>query len=111
MSRLIVLILLFVAALLETGGDALVRTALHASSTGSRIGSFVVGGLALFGYGYVVNRPPWDFGRLLGVYIVFFFVIAQLTSWLVFSQRPATPILVGGAFVVAGGVIMTMFSA
>jgi hypothetical protein len=26
-----------------------------------------------------VNAPPWDFGKLLGLCVVFFFVIAQLT--------------------------------
>lgn len=109
MSRPIVLTLLFLAALLEAGGDALVRTALYTSENTARVGYFVFGGVALFGYGYVVNRSPWDFGRILGVYIVLFFIVAQLTSWLVFSQRPATPILVGGAFVIAGGVIMTVF--
>ena len=34
-----------------------------------------MGGLVLFSYGYLVNSPPWDFGRLLGVYIVCFFVV------------------------------------
>ena len=70
----------------------------------------VVGGLVLFSYGYVVNTPPWAFGRLLGIYVVLFFVIAQLISWLVFEQPPSTGVLVGGVFVVIGGAIMSVWS-
>ena len=30
--------------------------------------------------GYVVNAPSWEFGRVHGVYVVFFFVVAQIIS-------------------------------
>src|SRR5713226_2966940 len=81
------LILLFTAALMESGGDALVRLGLHASTTLVRTALFLAGGVVLFAYGYVVNATGWDFGRLLGVYVVFFYVVAQLLSWIVFHQR------------------------
>ena len=109
MSRTTALVVLFVAALLEAGGDALVRSALHTSATATRLAFFALGAVVLFSYGYVVNKPAWDFGRLLGIYVVFFFVVAQAISWLVFNQRPTTPIVVGGAFIVAGGVVMSVF--
>jgi hypothetical protein len=99
--------ILFLAAVLEAGGDALVRSGLGASAGPLRWAFFVVGGLVLFSYGYVVNTPTWEFGRLLGVYVVFFFVVAQLISWLWFGQPPARGVLLGGAFIVTGGVIMT----
>ena len=54
----VTLLLLFAAALLEAGGDAVVRTGLHASTTFMRMALFVAGGLVLFSYGYVVNAPP-----------------------------------------------------
>jgi len=101
------LLLLLTAALLEASGDAVVRLGLHASTTLVRMALFVIGGVILFSYGYAVNAPPWDFGRLLGVYVVFFFLIAQLISWIVFHQRPSTAVLVGGAFIVAGGIIIS----
>lgn len=103
----ITLFVLFIAALLEAGGDAIVRVGLHTSTTVSRMILFVGGGLVLFTYGYVVNAPPWDFGRLLGLYVVFFFVVAQAISWIVFHQRPSTGVLVGGAFIVLGGIIIS----
>src|SRR5437867_4145950 len=104
----VTLLLLFAAALLEAGGDALVRAGLQASTNGVRAGLFAIGGLALFSYGYVVNAPPWDFGRLLGIYVVFFFAVAQLISWIIFHQRPSTALLIGGAFIVAGGIIISV---
>jgi drug/metabolite transporter superfamily protein YnfA len=101
------LVLLFTAALLEAVGDALVRLGLHASSALVRTALFLTGAVVLFGYGYVVNAPSWDFGRLLGVYVVFFFVVAQLISWMVFHQRPSSNVLIGGAFIIAGGIIIS----
>ena len=98
---------LVLAALLEAGGDALVRCGLTARTTGVRVAFFVLGGLVLFAYGAIVNRPAWDFGRLLGVYVVVFFIVAQLISWLVFGQPPTRAVVIGGAFVLAGGAIMS----
>ena len=101
------LLTLLLAAVLEAGGDALVRAALHASPW-RRVSLFAAGAVVLFAYGYTVNAPPWNFGRLLGVYVVIFFLVAQLIAWLVFHQRPAGGVWLGGAFIVAGGVIMTV---
>jgi small multidrug resistance family-3 protein len=110
MSHASALFVLLIAAILEAGGDALVRSGLRASILPVRLGLFALGGLVLFSYGYVVNAPAWDFGRLLGIYVVFFFLIAQLVSWLVFGQPPTRAVLIGGAFVVTGGVIMSTWS-
>jgi small multidrug resistance family-3 protein len=107
MRYLTALPLLFVAALLEAGGDAVVRFGLHASPTARRIAFLSAGGLILFGYGCVVNAPPWDFGRLLGIYVVFFFLIAQAIGWLVFGQVPTRGIWLGGLFIAIGGAIIS----
>ena len=110
MPRTVTLLVLFVAACLEAGGDALVRSGLKAPALPVRVGFFALGGVVLFLYGYVVNTPPWDFGRLLGIYVVFFFVVAQLISWLFFGQAPSDSDLLGGAFIVTGGAIMSAWS-
>jgi small multidrug resistance family-3 protein len=102
--------ILFAAAVLEAGGDALVRSGLHSHAVAARLLFFAVGAAVLFGYGYVVNTPPWDFGKLLGIYVVFFFVVAQAINWLFFHQRPTAPILLGGALIVAGGAVISFAS-
>ena len=101
------LLFLLIAALLEAGGDAIVRLGLHASATITRMILFATAALVLFAYAYAVNAPPWDFGRLLGVYVVFFFVVAQGISWIVFHQGPSMTVWIGGSFIVAGGIIIS----
>ena len=74
MNRSTAILILFLASLLEAGGDAVMRTAIRSAQTSRKVTLFAAGAMVLFVYGYVVNAPPWDFGRLLGLYVVFFFV-------------------------------------
>lgn len=104
-------LLLLLAAVLEAGGDALVRVGLHGSALTSRAGFFAAGALVLFAYGVAVNAPPWDFGRLLGVYVTLFFLVAQIINLVVFGARPPLPIYAGGALIMAGGLLMTFWRA
>ncbi|HXJ37668.1 MAG TPA: hypothetical protein VNH18_00245 [Bryobacteraceae bacterium] len=108
MNRLAVFALLAVCALLEAGGDALIRKGMLASA-GQRVGLYASGALVLFLYGWLVNRPPWSFGSLLGVYVALFFVIAQILAITVFGEKLTTPILAGGALIVTGGVVITVW--
>ena len=108
MNLPITLVLLVVAAILEAGGDALVRNGLHSARGPSRLFFFLIGAAVLFAYGYVVNSPPWKFGDLLGVYVVLFFITAQLISYFFFGTTPSKTLLVGGAFIVIGGVIISL---
>jgi hypothetical protein len=105
MSTSIGLMVLFAAAVLEAGGDALIRKGLHVPAS-ARLAYFLAGTAVLFAYGCIVNAPKWDFGRLLGVYVVFFFVVAQLINWLVFRITPGGGMLAGGACIVLGGAII-----
>jgi drug/metabolite transporter (DMT)-like permease len=108
MSRGTVVLLLLAASLLEAGGDVLVRMALKGQYQAlGRLGLFAAGALVLFSYGWVVNAAPWDFGKLLGLYVVFFFVTAQLLSWLVFDQPPTRGVWLGGALIIGGGLVIT----
>jgi|ERR1035441_43294 small multidrug resistance family-3 protein len=110
MSKTVILLVLVLAALLEAGGDALVRLGLRSSGTAPRLLFFLAGAAVLFLYGFAVNTPPWDFGRLLGLYVVFFFLFAQVISWAVFHQRPGVAVLIGGAFIAVGGIIISLGS-
>ena len=107
LTNIVVILVLLLAALLETTGDALVRNGLKAGSLPQRTLWMLAGASALLAYGCIVNTPRWNFGRLLGVYVVLFFVVAQGIAWLGFQERPNLPLLVGGAFIVLGGGIIS----
>ena len=110
MNLTITLLLLLLAAFLEAGGDALVRLGMRTPAAAPRLLFFLAGAAVLFLYGWLVNAPPWEFGRLLGVYVVFFFLVAQAISWLLFHQIPSTAVLVGGTFITVGGGIVALAS-
>ena len=97
--------LLALAAVLEVGGDALVRWGLK----GGRWYGLALGAAVLFGYGLSVNLPKWDFGRLMGVYIAAFFVVAQAVALVFFHERLQLPTIVGGALIIAGGILITVW--
>jgi drug/metabolite transporter superfamily protein YnfA len=102
------MVLLFVAAALESGGDALMRSGIHGRTMIQRSLFFVAGGLILTAYGCVVNAPPWQFGRLLGVYVTIFFLVAQSIAWLAFAEKPSASIILGGALIIAGGLVVSL---
>jgi|SRR5665213_2704076 len=91
--------LLFVAAaLLEVGGDAVIRRGLR----GNKIAFVLLGFLALGCYGLLVNSIKWDFSKLLGVYIGFFALVSILCGKFVFHEKiPATTWL-GLALILCG---------
>jgi small multidrug resistance family-3 protein len=105
------LALLALAALFEAGGDALVRSGLHAPALPARLSFMAAGALVLFTYGVSVNLPPWDFGRLLGVYVALFFVVAQLINLLAFGIKPGLPLYAGGLLIISGGLLITFWRA
>jgi small multidrug resistance family-3 protein len=96
---------LVTAALLEVGGDALVRWGMK----GGRILGFILGAVILLTYGVIVNTPKWDFGRLLGIYIAIFFVVSQVLSIVVFGETLRFPTLVAGVLIISGGIVLTIF--
>jgi hypothetical protein len=100
---------LLCAASLEVYGDSWFQFGLHRATGAPRYLAFAVGALTLALYGFVVNTPPWDFGKLLGVYVVLFFLVAQLVAWMRFQQVPTPPILVGGCLILAGGAVITLW--
>ena len=95
---------LLLAALLEAGGDAAIRFGLQ----GQRW-ALAAGPLALVLYGFLINSTRWDFSRLMGVYIAVFFAATQLMAVLLFRERLYAPTLLGGALIVAGGLVLTFW--
>ena len=64
-----------------------------------------------FGYGTFLTSAPVDFGKLLGIYVVVFLIMAQFINFVAFGLRPTVPIVVGGMFIVAGGAIIFAWRA
>jgi small multidrug resistance family-3 protein len=108
MSRMMSILVLLLAAVLEAGGDALMRSGLQKNLFWQRISLFALSAIVLFAYGWTVNAPPWNFGKLIGIYVVFFFLTAQLISWVIFKQVPSIALTAGGVLIVAGGIVIAV---
>lgn len=103
------LLLMLMATTLEVSGDAIVRMAIYNHAGLIRLALFLVGAALLLGYGTFLNLAPLQFGRVVGIYIATLFVIWQVVNFIAFRTLPTLPVLVGGAFVIAGGAIITFW--
>lgn len=104
-------VVLGLAAFLEAWGDSFFQISFYRSSGSGRMVTFLVGTLVLAGYGSFVNVPRWDFGKLLGLYVVLFFLMAQLLAKIRFGQSPTPPVYAGGACIVLGGLIIAFWKS
>ena len=96
---LVPLVIFVAAALLEVGGDAVIRSGLR----GRNWTLVLVGGAMLAAYGVVVNLVRWDFSRLLGVYVAVFAVVSVLAGRFWFREAVPPSTWVGLAFILVGG--------
>jgi hypothetical protein len=102
-------LLILIATTLEVSGDAIVRLAIYDHAGPIRVAWFLGGAALLLGYGYFLNIAPVEFGRIVGLYIATLFVVWQIINLLVFRTPPGLPVWVGGALIVAGGLIVTFW--
>ena len=63
----------------------------------------------IFGYGFFLNLAPVEFGELAGIYIATLFVVWQVVNYFNFKTLPTLPIIIGGLFVIIGGLIITFW--
>lgn len=90
------------AAILEVGGDAVVRKGLRGSSL-----LVILAGCAMLGfYGVVVNTVKWDFSKMLGVYVAVFALISVLFGRFVFKETIPNTTWIGLAVVICGAMII-----
>ena len=92
------------AALLEVGGDAVVRRGLR----GRSVLFIVTGFIALGCYGLVVNSVKWDFSRLIGVYVGFFALVSVLVGRIVFKESIPSTTWLGLGLILVGGAVMQL---
>jgi hypothetical protein len=100
---------LVIATSLESTGDAIVRKAIYQYQGIARLGVFLTGAAFLFGYGFFLNLAPLEFGRVVGLYIATLFVVWQFVNFISFGTVPSLPIMVGGALIVAGGLVVSFW--
>jgi len=90
------------AAVLEVGGDAVIRRGLRGG-----VVWFILSGFLMLGcYGVVVNTVKWDFSRLLGVYVAVFAVVSVLAGRFVFKETIPVTTWAGLAIIVVGGAVI-----
>jgi small multidrug resistance family-3 protein len=90
------------AAILEVGGDAVVRKGLRGSGL-----TIIAVGFAMLGcYGVVVNMVKWDFSKMLGVYVAIFALVSILFGRFVFKEVISTATWIGLTVIVGGGMII-----
>jgi drug/metabolite transporter superfamily protein YnfA len=90
------------AAVLEVGGDALIRKGLRTQG----LVFILLGFLALGCYGLVVNIVRWDFSKLLGVYISFFALASVLAGRYLFKESLPYSTWLGLGIIMVGGMII-----
>jgi small multidrug resistance family-3 protein len=90
------------AAVLEVGGDAIVRKGMR----GGGLAFMALGFIMLGTYGVVVNLVPWDFSKLLGVYVAIFAVVSVLVGRFIFHEAVPLSTWVGIAIIVVGGLVV-----
>jgi hypothetical protein len=101
--------LLIVCTSFESYGDATVRVGLYDRTGLARVATMAGGGVLLFLYGLFLNLAPLPFERVVGLYIATLFCVWQVVSYINFRTVPGVPILLGGALIVAGGLIVTLW--
>jgi hypothetical protein len=104
-----IFLFLIVATALETFGDAVVRIGIGQTAWLPRSGLFLAGAVLLFGYGVSLNLAPIEFNRVVGLYIAILFVMWQVVNLIVFRSPPGMPVLLGGALIVVGGLVVTFW--
>jgi drug/metabolite transporter superfamily protein YnfA len=90
------------AAVLEVSGDAIIRKGLR----GSGLAIIAVGFIVLGCYGVVVNLVPWDFSKLLGVYVAVFAIVSVLCGVCVFGEAVPASTWLGLTIIVIGGLVI-----
>ena len=95
-------VIFIAAAILEVGGDAVIRRGLR----GGIVWFVILGFVTLGCYGVVVNTVKWDFSRLLGVYVAVFAVVSVLTGRFIFREAIPPTTWVGLAIIVVGGAVI-----
>jgi drug/metabolite transporter superfamily protein YnfA len=95
-------VVFFIGALLEVGGDLVIRMGLRG---GGKI-VIVLGMAVLASYGLIVNSIPWDFSRIFGIYVSLFALMSVLCGRFVLQEQVPVSTWLGLAFILSGALIV-----
>jgi len=99
---LVAWVIFFGAAVLEVGGDAVIRMGLR-----GRGWLFVLAGcLMLASYGVVVNLVKWEFSKLIGVYVGVFALMSILAGRFLFEEQVPLSTWAGVGIIILGGLVI-----
>jgi len=90
------------AAILEIGGDAIIRKGMRTSGTVLIVLGFVILGC----YGIVVNSVKWDFSKLIGVYVGVFATVSIIVGRFLFKENIPASTWIGLIVIIIGGIII-----
>jgi hypothetical protein len=105
------IVFLIIATLLEVAGDTIIRKSIYNHTGMARMGLMFLGAMLLFGYGFVLNLTPVQFGQVVGLYIATLFVVWQIGNYIAFHTVPTLPIIAGGILIITGGLIVTFWKS
>jgi small multidrug resistance family-3 protein len=83
--------------------------AIYKYSGAIRIGLMLIGGILLFLYGSSLNLAPIEFSQVVGLYIATLFIVWQVINFIAFQDLPSLPSMIGGFFIIMGGMIITFW--
>jgi len=104
-----VFLFVLLATIFESVGDAVIRVALKHDGMGARVGFMLLGTILLGLYGTTLNLAPVEFAEVTGLYVAVLFVVFQITNFIIFRTAPTVPVMVGGALIVAGGMVVSLW--
>jgi drug/metabolite transporter superfamily protein YnfA len=91
-----------IGALLEVGGDLVIRLGLRGGGT-----IVIVSGMAvLASYGLIVNSVPWDFSKIFGIYVCLFALVSVLCGKFVLQEKIPVSTWLGLCFILSGALIV-----
>ena len=99
------IVIIALAAYLEVQGDACFQFGLYRASGSRKWLWLLLGTVVLAAYSLLLNASTMDFGKLLGLYVVLFFLVAQIVAKLQLGQSPTKATYVAGICFAAGGLI------
>jgi small multidrug resistance family-3 protein len=95
------------AAVLEVGGDAVIRAGLR----GHAWAVVALGAVGLGAYGVVINLLPMDFSKVLAGYVAFFALVSIAFGHIIFREAIPRSTWVGVSIMLIGSAVVQLGAA